>query len=498
MNIVRKALLSAVIIIAYVILEKLGILNLLVPGRLAETGMSLGLFFLIGLLSSVHCIAMCGGISLSQCLPQSDNADFDCSGSHNAACQIRNKRIGSSLKGTCGLNALRPAILYNLGRVVSYTAVGFVLGFIGMLMGGGAEPTGSSVYFQGVLKMLAGIIMLFMGLNMLKLFPQLSVFIPRLPDHTAVKIFNLKASARQPFIVGLLNGLMPCGPLSAVQLAAFASASPITGALSMLMFSVGTVPLMLFLGSIVSILGRKSFRLIQPAGAMLIAVLGLAMLSQGVSLAGLLTSETLLMLIIIFFMLCLISSMKFVKKRHIAACTAFICICLILSSAGIIKIQLPPFYQTKAADKSLSEKDASQNASENSSYDSSDVQIINSTLSYYGYPSITVKAGIPVEWTINVPKGMLNGCNYRMYINEYDIEHTFTEGENVIEFIPDTAGTFQYTCWMGMQRGTIYVTDDTASQETADSGIAAEAEAGLPEASVNTAVPVFSGCCGGY
>ena len=87
------------------------------------------------------------------------------------------------------------------------------------------------------------------------------------------------------------------------------------------------------------------------------------------------------------------------------------------------------------------------------------VQIVNSTLDFGRYPDITVKAGIPVKWTIDVPKGYVNGCNYEMLLREYGIAQSLTEGENVIEFTPDQAGIVQYTCWMGMIRGTITVTD---------------------------------------
>lgn len=57
------------------------------------------------------------------------------------------------------------------------------------------------------------------------------------------------------------------------------------------------------------------------------------------------------------------------------------------------------------------------------------------------------------------PEGSINGFNYRMLINEYGIEYTFHEGENIIEFAPLSQGTFSYSCWMGMIRGTITVTD---------------------------------------
>ena len=71
----RKAGIKAIclltaIIALYILLQQFGILNLLVPSRLADSSMGYGMLFVIGLLTSIHCVAMCGGIHLSQCLPK--------------------------------------------------------------------------------------------------------------------------------------------------------------------------------------------------------------------------------------------------------------------------------------------------------------------------------------------------------------------------------------------------------------------------------------------
>lgn len=106
---VRRIGTLAVIILLYYLLQHFGILNLLVPSMLADSQMSYGMLFIVGLLTSVHCIAMCGGIHLSQCIPS------------------RNAENTSSSR----INVIMPSVLYNAGRVVSYTAVGFVLGGAG-------------------------------------------------------------------------------------------------------------------------------------------------------------------------------------------------------------------------------------------------------------------------------------------------------------------------------------------------------------------------------
>jgi plastocyanin domain-containing protein len=75
-----------------------------------------------------------------------------------------------------------------------------------------------------------------------------------------------------------------------------------------------------------------------------------------------------------------------------------------------------------------------------------------------------------VKWVIDAPKGSINGCNNRMLIREYGIEHSFKTGENIVEFTPAKAGNVQYSCWMGMIRGNIAVTEAEASAPYADTG----------------------------
>jgi sulfite exporter TauE/SafE len=243
----RAASLLVIILGLTVILDRLGLLNRLVPQQLGTSGMSYGLFFVTGLLTSVHCVAMCGGINLSQSLPG---------------------------RGKWS------ALLYNAGRVVSYTLVGALLGAAGYLLGGGSFAV--SPLLQGAVKLLAGAFMLLAGINLLGLFPALRRL--RLP------LPKLHGSSRLPFVIGLLNGLMPCGPLQAMQLAALGTGNPLNGALSMLFFSLGTVPLMLGLGGLVALLGQRFARTVNLAGAVLVSVFGVAMLSQGAALSGMIDS----------------------------------------------------------------------------------------------------------------------------------------------------------------------------------------------------------------
>ena len=383
-NALRVAGLLLVIAALYWALQAFGLLNYLVPSQLAQAGMGYGMLFVIGLITSVHCVAMCGGINLSQCV-----------------------NPGEKSAGENKTAALKPSFLYNLGRVISYTAIGFVVGALG-------SAITFSPAMQGVLKLIAGVFMVVMGVNMLGIFPWLRKINPRMPRFVADRINMEKWRANSPLVVGLLNGLMPCGPLQAMQIYALSTGNPFAGALSMLLFSLGTVPLMFGLGALSSVLSRKFTRRMLTVGAVLVVVLGLSMLSQGWTLTG-------------------------VRLPQATAQTR--------TAAATVAVTATPGTTVATG------------TTETAGAASTDVQIVNSTLSANRYPDITVQVGKPVQWTINAPQGSINGCNNRMYIPAYNIEHAFTVGDNLIEFTPTETGTFQYSCWMGMIQATITVVD---------------------------------------
>ena len=224
-----------------------------------KPGMGYGVLFVIGLLTSLHCISMCGGINLSQCL-------------------VTDIQTLESNPTKRWMQKIKPSFLYNGGRVISYTIIG---GLVGAL--------GSVVTFSGMAKgmitIVTGIFMIIMGLNMLSLFPWLRKLNPKMPKIFANMQLDPKNSKR-PFYVGLLNGLMPCGPLQAMQLYALGTGSALTGALSMLAFSLGTMPLMFGFGAISSLLSRKFTKSMLKVSAALVILLGFVMMSRGFALNG--------------------------------------------------------------------------------------------------------------------------------------------------------------------------------------------------------------------
>jgi len=220
-----------------------------------DQSMSYGILFVVGILTSLHCMSMCGGINLSQCV----SYNFTDSESGNAS-------------------KLKPSFLYNLGRVISYTLIGGLVGALGSVI----SFSGAA---KGAVAIVSGLFMIIMGANMLNLFPWLRKLNPRFPRILGSKIYS-NTGNRKPLYIGLLNGLMPCGPLQAMQIYALATGSFVAGAMSMLVFSLGTVPLMFGLGAISSLLSTKFTKRIMKVSAVLVITLGVIMLNRGLNLGG--------------------------------------------------------------------------------------------------------------------------------------------------------------------------------------------------------------------
>ena len=217
--------------------------------------MGYGILFVIGLLTSLHCVAMCGGINLSQCVSYKFEND-----------------------DPSKLSRLKPSLLYNTGRVVAYTVIGGLVGALGSVI----SFSGTA---KGIVAIISGVFMVIMGLNMLNIFPWLRKLNPRMPKIFGNKIHN-NSGKYGPFYVGLLNGLMPCGPLQAMQIYALGTGSFAAGALSMFIFSLGTVPLMFGFGAVSSMLSGKFTHRMLKVSAVLVIVLGLVMTTRGLALSG--------------------------------------------------------------------------------------------------------------------------------------------------------------------------------------------------------------------
>ncbi|MCC5946251.1 MAG: sulfite exporter TauE/SafE family protein [Bernardetiaceae bacterium] len=170
--------------------------------------------FITGLLGSLHCLGMCAPIALS--LP-----------------------FGKGLKGH-----LRHA-LYQIGRLSTYIFLGAVIGMVGQAL--------YLVGFQYYISMTAGIILVLLGLLAVNLdtwLYKIPFFSMQMRRISAVlgKLLTNKNTASM-FVVGLLNGLLPCGLVYTALLGAVAAGDGPSGALFMGIFGLGTLPVMAAAGA---------------------------------------------------------------------------------------------------------------------------------------------------------------------------------------------------------------------------------------------------------
>ncbi|GAV31900.1 uncharacterized protein conserved in bacteria [Coriobacteriaceae bacterium EMTCatB1] len=211
-------------------------------------------------MTSVHCVAMCGPLVLTYAVKGADEAT--------------------------GLARLVPHGLYHAARLTSYVVVGLLMGSLGGLLGLGG--------IRGWVTLAAGVAMVFVGLQMTGRFPALARLIPRTPAFVMRALKRLRSDSRgssgsrwaTPVAFGLVTGLMPCGPLVSAQIAAAGSGSAVGGALAMLGFGLGTMPLMFGFGAVSGILSAPVKRRMMAVSAALVAVLGLVMVDRGLNLVG--------------------------------------------------------------------------------------------------------------------------------------------------------------------------------------------------------------------
>jgi len=187
--------------------------------------MNYGLIFVIGLVAAVSsCIAVVGGLLLAL------------AGKYN-----------ESHPDLTGIQKFKPHIYFNVGRIVGYTAFGAAVGALGSVMT-------LSPRANGYLMVLVSVVMLMLGFQLLHLFPRLRRFSPKMPKFISHKIHDLstKESKGVPFVLGASTFFLPCGFTQALQLYVLASGDWKTGALTMLTFSLGTMPALLSLSAVSS------------------------------------------------------------------------------------------------------------------------------------------------------------------------------------------------------------------------------------------------------
>jgi len=193
--------------------------------------------FFAGLLGSGHCFGMCGGIAAGL------GAIAAPDGSTTAADPRRRPRLVS-------------AVLFNAGRVLSYALLGLITAWLLARAG----QTLAIPHWTRVLRLLTSAMIFAIGLQFLSNI-QLLVFIEKGGASLWRRVMPLALrAANRPgpwgrLTLGALWGLLPCGLVYSILATAAASGSPVSGALVMLSFGLGTLPSMLGLSLLSPTLG---------------------------------------------------------------------------------------------------------------------------------------------------------------------------------------------------------------------------------------------------
>lgn len=228
----------------FFLLQKSGILNVGFGGQITPVTS-----FLIGLVASVSsCLAIVGGFVLS----------------------LSAKMLQENVSNT------KTFILFHIGRIVSFAFLGGVLGAVGNVIG-------ISFTFTTILGLLASLIMLFLGLNLVGVFEKSKIVVPK---GLFVFFKRVENKTLAPLALGFATFFLPCGFTQSMQVSSLSSGSFIAGFLIMLFFALGTLPMLAFFsfGSASFARGKHTSLFLKSAG---VVVIGLGVFALISGLAGL-------------------------------------------------------------------------------------------------------------------------------------------------------------------------------------------------------------------
>lgn len=176
------------------------------------------LFVFGALMSAGHCLGMCGPLVCAVSAPRPGS-----------------ERDFGELARTTGV--------YHAGRIASYALLGLALGALGGL----APDPATAAVGQASLSLLAAAALVWVGLGLFGVFPLATLpCTAGLSRWITTRVGGLLAarSASKRFVLGAANGFLPCGPVYTVAVTALAAGTAARGALAMVVFGLGTVPVL--------------------------------------------------------------------------------------------------------------------------------------------------------------------------------------------------------------------------------------------------------------
>jgi sulfite exporter TauE/SafE len=233
---------------------------------------NLVLAFVTGLISSFgHCLGMCGGIVAIYSARQAALAK-----SAGATPTLLN-RIGS----------LTPV---HIGRILTYTVLGGLIGLAGSLL----DRVGGLVGWQGAFSVLVGIAMIAVALSLIGVLPPIEVALASMrggasPLKNMRSLFGKRGLAAN-LGVGILWGFLPCGLVFAMLVVAARTQTLVGGALTMLAFGLGTVPTLLGFGLAANLLSPRLRGRLQLVAGILILLFAVQTILRGLAAANVIPS----------------------------------------------------------------------------------------------------------------------------------------------------------------------------------------------------------------
>ena len=236
-------------IAAFVLLQKLGIVNL-VPGG----SVTIGSAFIIGVVASLStCMAVVGGLVLSM------SATFAHTG-----------------------DKVRPQVLFHIGRLISFFVLGGVIGALGS-----AFTLNTTASF--ILGLIIAAVMLILGINLLGIFhwsKRLQPAMPKFLSRHAYGVSKLNHTLT-PFVVGVATFFLPCGFTQSMQIYTLSTSTFLQGALTMGSFAFGTLPVLAAVSfSSFSIHDRSYAGIFFKTAGLIVILFGLYNLMNALVVAG--------------------------------------------------------------------------------------------------------------------------------------------------------------------------------------------------------------------
>jgi len=365
----KDFLMSAALLIGlYAIAKWIGLFNLNINPDTSDTGVFVAL--LVGLVAGVStCMALVGGLVLSLSARHSEL--------HPEATAAQK---------------FRPHIYFNIGRIIGFGLLGGIIGFLG-------SAFSPSVSLMGMLTAIIGLVMIFLGLRLIAIFPALRDVSFTLPSSLG-RLLGFHKDQREyshkwAVVSGALTFFLPCGFTQAMQLYAVGTGSFFIGAIIMMLFAIGTAPGLLGIGGLTSVFTGRRARMFFMMVGLFVIILGIFNVQNG--------------------------------RRLIS---------LDVAAPSVTPTQI-----------------------ENPVVDKGDFQEVRMTQKSFGYEpnSFTVKKGKPVKWIIESETQF--SCASSLIMPMYGIRKNLTKGENIITFTPSQSGKIPFSCGMGMYTGEFKVVD---------------------------------------